>query len=212
MSSPMSSPSAMSSSFSATLPAAVLDTILARLALLFLAGAGHDMAAARLAALQMLTVYHPETEDEFRLAAAIVSFSFHALEALSQAATPDMPLTRILRLRSSAVSLSRESHKAERRLDQLQKARRTGAPSQPTPTDAPHSAATIEKALELIADTRAVAEAADNSGQTWTEAYQQRLRARRMTENLKKNQTAHLRAPITAPRAEALTGLNATGA
>ena len=146
---------------SATLPAAVLDTILARLALLFLAGAGGDIAAARLAALQMLTRYHPETEDEFRLAAQIVTFSFHALEALSQAATPDMPLTRILRLRSSAVSLSRESHKAERRLDQLKKARRDGIPSQPTATEPHTSSATVEKALELIADTRAVADAAN---------------------------------------------------
>jgi hypothetical protein len=47
-------------------------------------------------------------QDELRLAANIVGFSFHALEALGQAATPEMPMTRILRLRSSAVSLSRE--------------------------------------------------------------------------------------------------------
>jgi hypothetical protein len=96
----------MSNGISQALPAAILDTILGRLSLLFLSGAGGDTAAARLAARQMLAIYQPETEDEFRLAAQIVSFSFHALEALSQAASPDMPLTRILRLRSSAVSLT----------------------------------------------------------------------------------------------------------
>jgi hypothetical protein len=199
-------PTPMPNAIPTTLPAAVLDTILTRLALLFLAGARGDVAAARIAALQMLTVYYPETENEFRLAAQIVSFSFHALEALSQAATADMPLTRILRLRSSAVSLSRESHKAERRLDQLQKARRSGAPSQPTATDASHSGATIEKALELIANTREVTEAARNAGQTWTQAYEQRLRAKRMTANLKKNEAAHLGAKLIDPRAETLAG------
>jgi hypothetical protein len=197
----------MSNGISQALPAAILDTILGRLSLLFLSGAGGDTAAARLAARQMLAIYQPETEDEFRLAAQIVSFSFHALEALSQAASPDMPLTRILRLRSSAVSLSRESHKAQRRLDQLQKARRTGAPSQPASTDAPHSGSTTEKALALIADTREVMQSAKNDAQTWTQAYQQRLRAKRITENLKKHPAPHVGAALTDPRGEALTGL-----
>src|SRR5450432_500858 len=115
----------------ATLPAAILETILTRLAVLFLTGAAGDLIAARHAAAHMLGAYHPETEDEYRLAANIVGFSFQSLEALSQSAAPDLPITRVLRLRGSAVSLSRESHKAERRLDQLQKARRQGIPAQP---------------------------------------------------------------------------------
>src|SRR5271170_8050747 len=122
-------------SLAKTLPAAVLETILTHLAALFLTGAAGDMTAAGEAAAQMLSAYHPETEDELRLAANVISFSFQALEALGQAATPDMPLTRTLRLRGSAVSLSRESHKAQRRLDKLQTARRAGIPAatQPEP-------------------------------------------------------------------------------
>ena len=88
-------------------------------------------------------------EDELRLAANIVSLSFQALEALSQAATPDMPLTRTLRLRGGAVSLSRESHKAQRRLDKLQTARRAGIPAEAQPNPA-QPEPKIEKALDLI--------------------------------------------------------------
>ena len=118
-----------------TLPDAILETVVTRLSALFLTGAAGDMTAARQAAAQMLSAYHSETDDELRLAANIISFSFQALEALGQAATPDMPLAKILRLRGSAVSLSRESHKAQRRLDKLQAARRAGIPTavQPNP-------------------------------------------------------------------------------
>src|ERR1700759_1710292 len=118
----------------------------------------------------MLAAYDPQTEDELRLAANIVCFSFQALEALGQAATPDMPLAKILRLRGGAVSLSRESHKAQRRLDQLQKARRQGIPAQPTQTQ-PEPESKIERAIDLIKDTRTVTVAAKAQGVTWTQAY-----------------------------------------
>ena len=85
-------------------PAAVLETILTQLAMLFLTAAAGDTQAARDAAGHMLGAYHPETEDELRLAAKIVGFSFQAIQALGQAATPNMPLTRVLRLRSGAVA------------------------------------------------------------------------------------------------------------
>jgi hypothetical protein len=186
----------LATTLATTLSAAILDTILGRLALLFLSGAAGDLTAARNAAARMLAAYHPQTEDELRLAAEIVGFSFHALEALAQAAGPDMPLTRILRLRGSAVSLSRESHKAQRRLDHLQKARRTGSPAatetpQPTQTQPSQSQPKIEKALDLIAETRKVAAVAKATGQTWTQAYQQRQRAKGIANNLKKNQARH---------------------
>jgi hypothetical protein len=177
-------------------PTTILDTILGRLAVLFLTGAAGDLVTARHAAAQMLAGYHPQTENELRLAAEIISFSFHALEALSQAATPDMSLTKILRLRGSAVSLSRETHKSERRLDQLQNARRAGPPAQPE-TDAPQPAAEasrppIDKAIALIEATRQAIEATGKTGgKTWTQAYQQRQTAKRITANLKKNQAIH---------------------
>jgi hypothetical protein len=205
-----------------TFPAAILDTILGRLALLFITGAAGDLGTARQAAAQMLGAYHVETEDELRLAAEIVSFSFHALEALSQATTPDMPLTKILRLRSSAVSLSRETHKAERRLDQLQKARLAGIQAQSTqvqPTQvqpeatqpaAEPSRPQIDRAIALIEATRQAMEATGKTdAKTWTQAYNQRQTTKRIADNLKKNQLAHTNpaasaAQATAPAAQAI--------
>jgi hypothetical protein len=174
--------------FATTLPAAIVQTIITRLATLFLTGAAGDMTAARQAATQMLGVYRPETEDELRLAANIIGFSFQALEALGQAATPDMPVTRILRLRSSAVSLSRESREAERRLDQLQKARRQGVPTQQAEAR-PEPARTepkIDKAVSVIDGTNSVASAAKAGGLTWTQAYEQRQRDTRIAASLKR--------------------------
>jgi len=117
-------------------PAPIYETILTGLIPLFLIAAGNNQAAARHAAAHMLSAYRPETNDELRLAANIVAFSFQALEALGQAAAPDLPVTRVLRLRSSAVALSRESAKAERRLAQLQKARQQPE-AQPEPQPEP---------------------------------------------------------------------------
>ena len=107
----------------------VLDTILTHLAALFVTAS--DATAARYAATQTLAAYDVETEEELGLAADIISFGLHALQALSQAAAPDLSLTKILRLRGGAVSLSREGHKSRRKLDQLQRTRRTAA-TQPT--------------------------------------------------------------------------------
>jgi hypothetical protein len=161
-----------------TLPAAILETILTHLATLFLTGAVGDTAAARHAAAQMLAAYNPENEAELRLAASIIGFSFHALEALSQATGPDLSLTRVLRLRGSAVSLSRESAKAERRLAQLQKARQHSITA---PQAEPKPAANTE-------DTATVAAAAKAKGLTWTQAYQQRQRDIRIAASRKKAQ------------------------
>jgi hypothetical protein len=178
----------------ANFPAAVLETILIRLAALFLIGANGDATAARQAALLMLGAYHPETEDELSLAAQIIGFSFQALEALGQAAEPDLPVTRILRLRGGAVSLSRESANAQRRLTQLQKDRRQGtliqAAEPPPPSPQP------EKPLAPVHNTGPVATAAKAGGLTWTQAYEQRQRDTRIAASLK--------------RAEALVAAKAT--
>jgi hypothetical protein len=169
----------------AILPAAVLETILIRLAAIFLAGAKGDMTAARHAAAQMLAAYDPQTGDEVRLAANIICFGFHALEALGQSAASDMPLTRVLRLRGSAVSLNREATKAQRRLDELQKARREAKPVQPEPQPVQREAK-IEKALDLIEETRKVASAAEASGLTWTQSYSAHQRDQRIAASLKR--------------------------
>ncbi len=177
-----------------TLPAAVLETILGRLAVLFLSGSAGNLTTARCAAVEMLAAYQPETAPELRLAANIISFSFHALEALSQAATPDMPLNKILRLRGGAVSLSRESARADHRLERLQQARRDG--KQPETTEAaqpaPAPAIKVEKAIALVEATRqAISTNPRNGAPIWSKSHQQREAARRITENLRKNQAAH---------------------
>ena len=179
-----------------SLPAAILDTVLGRLAIFFLTSTAGDMIAARHAAQQMLAAYHPETPGELSLAAEIVSFSFHALETLGQAADPDMSLNRKLRLRGSAVSLSREAHKSQRKLDQLQKARHAGIPTQPVQTqDSPAEAVPCEidatPARPKMSRSETPAKAR-NPGQTWTQAYQQRQAAKRIAENLKKNAALHV--------------------
>jgi hypothetical protein len=181
---------------STTLPAAILETILARLAALFLTGANGDTAAARQAALQMLAAYHPKTEDELRLAANIVCFSFQALEALSQAAAPDLPLTRVLRLRSGAVSLSRESARAERRLSQLQNPRQQ--PIQPQQPEPAQPAPKIEKAVALIQETGKIAAVAKANNITWTQAYEERQREARIAASIKRAE-ARVAAMATPP-------------
>ena len=115
----------------ARLASAIFDTVVGYLAPLFLAGAGGDVTAARQAASHALAAYHVETEEELRLAAEVISFRLQALDALGQAASPDAPLSIILRLRGSAVSLGRQSHKAQRRLDQLRTVRPASTPAQP---------------------------------------------------------------------------------
>lgn len=184
-----------------TIAPAILDTILGHLALLFLTGAGGDLTVARHAASQMLAAYKVETPDELRLAAEIISFSLYALEALSQAAAPDLSLNRILRLRGGAVSLSREGHKSQRTLDQLQRARRVGAQQQPANghTEIPFPGTEpikdrprIDKALDFIHAEREPASAvARTVGQSWSQSFQKRATARRITENLKKSQANH---------------------
>jgi len=136
----------------------------------------------------MLNVYHPETEDEFRLAAKIVGFSFQAIQALGQAAMPDLPVTRVLRLRGGAVSLSRASEKAERRLDLLRKARRQGVVAQPVVAE-PEPARVepaVVKAVEVIEDTGKVAALAKASGVSWSAAYDQRQTDLRIAASLKR--------------------------
>jgi hypothetical protein len=161
------------------------------MAAFFLAGAGGDTTAARHAAAQMLALYHPETADELRLAANIICFSFQAIEALAQAATQDMPLTRVLRLRGGAVSLSRESAKAERRLAQLQNVRQQAVPTRPEAELQPEPAQPeprIEKTLALIQDTGNIAAAAKANNLTWTQAYEQRQRDTRIAASLERAQ------------------------
>jgi hypothetical protein len=110
-----------------TITPTILDTILGQLALHFMVAAGNDLRTARHAASRILARYDAQTEDELRLAAEVVSCSFRVLEALSEAASPDLPFSHRLRLRASAVSQSRGAHRSRRRLERLQSGHATAA-------------------------------------------------------------------------------------
>jgi hypothetical protein len=185
---------------------AILDTILGHLAPHFLTSANGDLPAARHASGHMLAAYNAETEEELRLAAEIVSFSFHALEALSEAAGPDLSFNKKLRLRGSAVSLSRESHKSQRKLDQLRRARLaasanpeapvptppiqpTTTPDDPIPDDPTPDDPRPAQPLGLIEFARDAIQASMKTGpvQAWTLSRQQRRAAKRMAETVKRN-------------------------
>ena len=175
----------------ANLPEAFLQTILHQIAMLLFEGAGGDMEAARHAAAATLNAYDPQTEAEIRLAARIISFSLQAGEALAQAADPDMTLTRVIRLRSGAVSLSREAEKAERRLERLREERlldlteaTEASPEPEALTESPR----IEKTTALIEDKRKVAAYAEAHGLTWSEALKQRQREQRLAERHRKQE------------------------
>ncbi len=175
----------------ADLPEAFLQTILHQIAQLLLEGAGGDMDTARHAAAATLSAYDPQTEAELRLAARIIGFSLQAGEALAQAADPDMPLTRVLRLRTGAVSLSREAEKAERRLEKLRNDRAQDGVDEaeflPEP-EAPRESGRVEKTTALIEDNRKVAAYAEAHGLTWSEAMKQRRRDQRLAERRRKQE------------------------
>ena len=178
---------------------AILDTVLGRLALLFLAGAGDDMTVARHAAGRLLIAYKVETEEELSLAAEIISFSYHALAALCQAMEPDLSLNKVIRLRGSAVSLSREAHRNQRKLDQLQRDRRTAASAPLPETSAPPlatpDAPAINQATAVNALTRQEVKT-EAWAKTWTQSYHDRQRDKRLAESARKRQN-HPAPPLT---------------
>jgi hypothetical protein len=195
---------------------AILDTVLVHLAPHFLPSAGDDLPAARHAASLLLAAYGAATDAELYLAAEVISFSFHALEALSEAAAPDLAETKKLRLRGSAVSLSREAHKTQRKLDQLQRARVAASNRSEAEAPPPRPAATADKpgteqALGLIEFAREALEASTKKGgvHSWTLSRQQRRAAERIAENLKRNKA---RQEQLAPPAPPPPGINQAGA
>ena len=177
-------------SIASVISPAILDTVLGHLAGHFMPGAHNDLPTARHAAGRMLSAFNAETDDELHLAADIVGFGFHALEALSEASAPDLSLNHKLRLRSSAVSLSREGHKARRKLDQLQRARLAASRPDATSPTAPNKAST-EQALGLIEFAQGVIDAgkqkAGEKAKGWAPSRDQRRAAERITANLMRN-------------------------
>ncbi|MFO1024838.1 MAG: hypothetical protein U1E70_06630 [Acetobacteraceae bacterium] len=178
-------------SLPASIPDAIVETILLRLLTLFLSGADGDAAAARAAALHMLGSFRPTDEQQLCLAADIVSFELHALEALRQSDEPDIPAAQILRLRGGAVSMNREAHRARQELQRLQRA---AAPDMPadTPPEADATPATAvqmnaAEAVELVEEACRIAAAAAqdveqgrHAGLSYSQALQKRMTAQRL--------------------------------
>jgi hypothetical protein len=183
-------------SLPASIPAAIVDTILGRLAALFLIGANGNVEAARQAVLHLLAGYNIQTDQELFLAAEVISFGCYSLEALSQSATPDMPLNKVIRLRASAVSLNRESHRSRLKLEQMQRGRAAGVPApQPAgtlPEEAPQRPS-MDQAVELVDIAREAIETAGKNaqqgkygGMTYAPQLQNRMTAKRMVEKAKR--------------------------
>jgi hypothetical protein len=121
-----------------TITAIFLDTIIAPLVPWFLTAANGDMKAARYTVISMLASYNVATEEELRLAAEIVSFSFGTLAALAKSMEPDLPLNAVLRLRGSANASQRSKHQCQRVLDRLRKERRMAVAAPEQQPEAPH--------------------------------------------------------------------------
>jgi hypothetical protein len=200
-----------------------LDTVLDLLAPYFLTAAHGDMPAAREAAAGMLADYNAETQEEMLLATEIISLRLQVLQALRDAAAPDLPMDVVIRLRSLAVSLARSAWQNQRKLDGLQSQRRAAAakaaalevPAAQAPTaQAPAADASIAVPAAPPAMDAARVEAVlglvQSAAEAWTatqvkrpgvwsrEAQQQRVRAR-LAEN--KQREAEAAAPDSAAAA-----------
>ena len=132
------------------------------------------------------------------------AFSFQALE-LADAAGPDQSLNQTLRLRGSAVSLKPRIPKVERKLDQVQRARRTvpqpaASPAEP-PAAKPASGAPEKEALDLVAAAQeAIRIAQKTGGRNWAQNLQKRMMTAQIAENAKQQQAKYAGQNATAPQ------------
>jgi hypothetical protein len=142
--------------FPAAITAAVLERVLVFLAPLFLDALTGDRAAARQAAADTLFSYGARTDRELRLVALTIAFSFGALDSLSRAADPVLPVNQVMRLRGNANALNRAAVQNENRLDKLHRQPPVAAeiPAE-TIEDLPLSSATPD----LVAYARAAVQA-----------------------------------------------------
>ncbi|HVY17276.1 MAG TPA: hypothetical protein VHB27_18780 [Rhodopila sp.] len=105
------------------LPPAFLRTILHYIAVHLLKGADGNMDEAWQAAGDLMRGHDPQTEQEFRLCALLITFNLQAGEALAQAVNPNLTINQVMRLRSGALALTRAADRTERRLQQVRAAR-----------------------------------------------------------------------------------------
>jgi uncharacterized protein involved in outer membrane biogenesis len=90
----------------------------------FLDGAGHNVAAARLAIIELLDDYQPATPQEIQLAAQIVALTWAAITCLrSGVAATNLSMQEVLNLQNSAIALERSSEKTAKTLAARQQQR-----------------------------------------------------------------------------------------
>jgi hypothetical protein len=130
------------------LPAAALDFVIAFLLPLILPRNGGDTLAARTLALQMLEDHHPQTVRELRLAGEAVGFSLKSLTMLAESAEPNIAAEKLESSMKWACGLSRSGHLAQRRLDELQRLRKTGCRPEEIPNATQLQTAILEAAPE----------------------------------------------------------------
>jgi hypothetical protein len=99
----------------------VVDKIIVFLAPLFLGTMADDIPTARRAACATLASYGAQTDQELRLVALIIAFSFGALDALGRAVGADLSVNQVLRLRGNANALNRAAQQNENRLEKLRR-------------------------------------------------------------------------------------------
>ena len=200
-------------SLAAIFPAVLLETTLAPIALLFLAGAKGNEDAARQAALEALAAYNPETEDELRLAAQTVGCGIRSLQALGDSAVTGLPLAAAMRLISASVNLGRAAEAASRRLRELRKMRQqaaatkaiAGALAAQQPKSSQQQSSSNQPSPPQVAprtqadtadETGKIAAIAKANGITWTQAYNKRQQDLRAAAN--QTRTASQPAPASA--------------
>ena len=101
----------------------------------FLFGAGDDPQKARAAVADLIQAYNPTDTLQLDLAARIIGFSTAALDNLRLSmSSPTLSDTKILRYRSTAVSLSRSAEQCRTELRKMQDALPEAIPAaQPQP-------------------------------------------------------------------------------
>ena len=159
------------------IPELLLKTLLRPLMGLLFEVSDEDPKAAFENALEAISVFNPHTPVELRLAVRVCIFNILGNQACAQAGMQDLPVDRSIRLHQGAITLVREADKAEARLEKLQTMRAEGQ-KQPEPEEVEELTATespkVEKAMDLLDETKAIAGQAAILGVTWPQAYKQR--------------------------------------
>ena len=156
----MTPSTASSNTTDRTATACVLETIIGFLLPFFLTAAGGNVDTARAAIRQLIDAYGAATATELDLAGRIVGFSIAALDNLRLSMGADLPVTKVLRYRSNAVTLGRASDQARKALAAIR-----ANPDQPLKTPRP-SVAPAPLARAPLAPPQAAPSSAAGSAAT----------------------------------------------